>query len=110
MKLLITTLTFIFITSMANAKDTIYDCIELKWILKVEEPLIGKKKLLIREEGSWIQMCNNDNDIVLKDSFKCFNQDKNDNDNFFVLDEAFDKLIVYKKDGGQKQYSCFPQS
>ena len=82
---------------------------EIKWILKVEEPLIGKKKLSYRKEGSWVQICNNDNDIALKDSFKCFNNNKNSDDDFIVLDEAFNKLTVYKKDGGQKQYSCFPQ-
>ena len=36
-------------------------------------------------------------------------QPANADDDFIVLDEAFNKLTVYKKDGGQKQYSCFPQ-
>jgi len=107
MKLLITTLTLIFLSFEVFAKETIYNCTLANWKMKVETSLFSKKKIYIRDEGLWNQLCTRKNDIISKDSFKCFYGEKNKELDYYVLDEKFKILTVHKKNGSSSEYNCY---
>jgi len=107
MKLLILSLTMIFISFGAVAKDTIYKC-ETQWF-KVENEytnflLEGKKvrRLLFRADGEWYIGCTAE---LGTDSFKC-KADHTRRMEYFVLDELT-KQYSYKDDLlGMRTFPC----
>ena len=109
MKLLITTLTLIFLSFEAFAKETIYNCTRASWKMKVEDPLFGKRKLFTRVDGGWNQICEEKTTVISDDGFKCFYGEKNKELDYFVLDEKFKILTVYKKNGSSSEYNCYIQ-
>ena len=101
MKLLITTLSIIFISFGANAKEIIYKCgFDNKVFLKVENPLIGKRKLFHRKEGAWKRICMRDGAIINSDSFKCMYK-QTSKYKYAILDEVMNQFIIYPKKGNK---------
>ena len=94
MKLLLTTLTMIFISFGAFAKETLYSCVNDEWQFKVEDPIFGIRKLFYRRDGIWERTCSSEEvDTVNDTSFKCrgstFIGYK-----YYILDEEF-KTITF---------------
>lgn len=100
MKLLIITLTIISINFGANAKEVIYNCEGMYF--KVENPLIGKRKLYMRKEGEWILGCLDGK--VFPDSFRC--NGNNDENEFIIFDEFLKKVTVHEKNKIDSVFKC----
>jgi hypothetical protein len=106
MKLLITTLTMIFISFGANAKEIVYKCgFDNKVFYKVENPLIGKRKIFHRKEGAWKRVCTLDGAIINFDSFKCMFK-KTSKYKYAIFDEVMNQYIVHTKNGNKIVYPC----
>ena len=85
------------------AKDTVYRClikrgdlIADRVTLKVEDPFFDERKLFIRKEGGWEQLCTNYGDVITDDSFKCFRPESPENTSFprdYYLSRYYDFLI-----------------
>ena len=100
MKLLITTLTMIFISFGAVSKTIKYVCAHD--YVKTETPLFGERKLYLREDGKWVRICKSGE--ISNDSFKCPVKDKSDK--FAIFDEVIKQLILYKHNGEKKITHC----
>jgi len=99
MKLLITTLTMIFISFGASAKETIYKCGH-EWF-KVYENKV-KRTLAYRADGNWYLGCFAE---LGTDSFKC-KADHTAGMEYFLLDELI-KQYSYKDDLlGVRTFNC----
>ena len=59
----------IFISFGAVAKEYKYKCSNL--LFKVEDPLFGKRKLYVRNEGKWEKHCTKTGSQINNDSFNC---------------------------------------
>ena len=103
MRILITTLTMMFISFGAVAKDTIYKCAKDTYF-KVENPLIGKRKLFNRRNGEWVKVCNHEGSKITKDSFRCASRNKKGN--FVLLDEFLKELIFINLNEENTKFSC----
>ena len=91
MRILITTLTMMFISSVAIAKDTIYKCGDSYWKVSDNFPETGKKTLYTRINGVWIFNCSS----IMYDSIRC---EIKDNIKFVILDEVTKELGIAKGD------------
>ena len=102
MRLLIITLTMVFISFGSVAKDYKWKCSGI--LYKVEDPFFGKKKLYFRIEGNWSELCRKKGSQITNDSFNCIA----DNDKFksFILDEETETLKILLNNGKKKIFGC----
>ena len=88
------------------AKDTVYNCDNdnfrdyasqrwMKQTLKVEDPLFGERKLFIRKEGVWKQLCTQEEDVITDDSFKCFEPTSPENTSYPKLNNAYEYYLIF---------------
>ena len=103
MKLLITTLTMIFISFGANAKNYKWQCQDI--LFKVEDPVFGKKKLYARREGKWRELCINKGSQITNDSFNCIVD--NEQVRSFILDEETKIVTIALLNGKMEKHRCY---
>ena len=112
-KLVILSLTMIFISFGAFSEETIYDCYEDKGILlfKVEVPARGNKKIYEKMDGIWKQMCTQKSSVIKDIGFKCFYLG-NDRDrrggglDYFIFDQQFRTVTIHNDEGDKVGFNC----
>ncbi len=113
------------------AKETTYNCernkdspiFEYK-TLKVDDPFFGERKLFIRKEGGWEQLCTEYGDVITDDSFKCFRPESPEDTSYpkrkfsssdvypdyFIFDEViprfFQTFSNYNYNYKDQDYTC----
>ena len=83
--------------------------------LKVDDPFFGERKLFIRKEGAWEQLCTEYGDVITDDSFKCYRPESPEDTSYpkrkfsvsrvypdyFTFDEVIPRFVL-----GPDDYTC----
>jgi len=100
-KLVVLSITMIFISFGALGKDVIYKCDDLYF--KVEN-LQGGKKLFVWQNGQWKKKCTVG--VELPDSFICIGGDWNKVVEKYVFDELTKQFELFFDDGSSSKFNC----
>ena len=106
MKLLITTLTLMFISFGAFAKDQFISCVTHgDW--KLSSTFLGKHTLYLRSMGKWDSRCSRKGDQVYESGAKCDQTGVYEGRDQYVVDFKYPKFQWYNKGEVVFTETCF---